>query len=102
MREVIITFKLLCNWRGETGPVYRLYLNKELVTERTYIWDNSMEVIQERIPAYLEPGPHNLYVENLNPELGTILIDNFRINGQPRTLRESDSRFVINIDDVIT
>ena len=100
MREVILTFKLFCNWRGATPPVYRLYVDNELVTERSYIWDNSDYFLVERIPLYANPGPHNLYVVNLNPELGTFRVEDFRINGVSRNYREADSRFVINPDDV--
>ena len=100
MREVILTFRLMCNWRGAIPPVYRLYVNKELVTERTYIWDNSEYVLVERVPVYLTPGPHNLYIVNLNPEICKFIVEDFRVNGESRPYREVDSRFVINPEDV--
>jgi len=34
---VVIGFNLFCEWH-KVPPAYRLYLNDELLTERTYIW----------------------------------------------------------------
>ena len=100
MGVVYSSFKLLCNWRGDTPPEYRLYIDNELVAERSYIWDNSVFAVEERIPLNIEPGPHHLYVRNLSPELGEFIVEDFKINDKERVYRLADSRFVINPDDI--
>ena len=49
-----------CDWEG-LSPIYRLYVNDELFSERTWIWpDNSLqEVIQVEGP----PGEYTLRYE---------------------------------------
>jgi hypothetical protein len=51
MELYVIEFYLYCDWK-DVAPTYRLYLDDELMTERTYIWHNNEYVLQERIPAY--------------------------------------------------
>ena len=35
---VLLAFNLFCDW-NKTPPIYRLYVNDKLLTERTYIWN---------------------------------------------------------------
>ena len=48
METYVIKFYLFCRWKG-VAPTYRLYFNDELLTERTYIWNNTEQVLQERV-----------------------------------------------------
>lgn len=60
-------------------PVYRLYLNDELFTERTFIWAAYQTYIKEHINCDLDHGVHVLRLENLNVE-STFDLDAFKVN----------------------
>ena len=55
-----------CDWEG-LSPIYRLYVNDELFSERTWIWpDNALqEIIQVEGP----PGEYTLRYELVEPHL---------------------------------
>ena len=45
-------------------PTYRLYVNSDLVTERTWIYDNSIKSINENVWLRLPEGPtHSIRLE---------------------------------------
>jgi hypothetical protein len=99
MGTVHVTFTLLCDWQG-VPPVYRLYIDNELVTERTYRFKNTELTIEECIPLNIPAGPHYMHVVNVYPERGTFKVTDFKVNEKPRDYRERDSRFVLNLDDL--
>ena len=58
-----IEFDLYCEWRTNP-PAYRVYVNDEMFTERTYIWQGGQyltELLQLSAPA----GQYKVRVENL-------------------------------------
>lgn len=50
-----------CNWE-EKPPVYRIYVNDELFSERTFYWKDSY--LQEILQIEAEPG---IYLVRLEP-----------------------------------
>jgi hypothetical protein len=62
-----------------TPPVYRLYVNNELFTERTFKWVSYQYFIREHINCKLDEGVHVLRLENLQPEC-RFELDAFRVN----------------------
>ena len=58
--QCIIEFQLSCSWAGETAPSYRVYFDNELLTERTYVWDSTKQIVQKRVAAWLEEGTTHL------------------------------------------
>jgi hypothetical protein len=99
MGTVYVTFTLLCDWQG-SPPVYRLYVDDELVTERTYKFKNTELTIEECIPLNITAGPHYMRVINMHPESSTFKVTDFKVNGKLRDYRQHDSRFVLNVDDL--
>ena len=70
METYVIEFYLYCEWE-DLPPTYRVYLNDELMTERTYIWHNDSHVLQERVPVMVEDGtPLNIKIEQVGPHSG--------------------------------
>lgn len=69
MKEVhlVANVKLI----GEAPAIYRLYIDDDLITERTFIWDSNTH-ISENIFATLDPGFHQIRAEPvvLDPALG--------------------------------
>jgi len=58
-----VSFNLHCDWKREP-PVYRVYVNNELFTERTYIWFGT-QYLKEIIPLNAPPGQYTVRVDNL-------------------------------------
>ena len=47
-------------------PRYRLFVNDELFTERTYIWKNNV-YIKEYLQIYAKPGEYRITLVKLDP-----------------------------------
>ena len=60
--QVKLTADVMCDWFGYE-PIYRVYVDGYLITERSYIWDNSYEFIREHVVVDIAPGPHTFVVE---------------------------------------
>lgn len=69
-----------CDWEG-LPPNYRVYVNDELFTERTWIWTN--EYLEEAIQIEAEPGEYDISYELVPPHLATIKVSNMRIDEGP-------------------
>jgi hypothetical protein len=54
---------LHCDWK-RTPPTYRLYVNHEMFTERTYIWGGT-QYLQEVLQLNAPPGRYTIRVDNL-------------------------------------
>lgn len=55
-----VTFKILV-WikaKKDIEPFYRIFIDGELFTERSFIWDADSTHIRENIAANLGPGKH--------------------------------------------
>jgi hypothetical protein len=62
-------------------PVYRLYVNDEMLTERTFGWVSYQFYITEHMYCDLETGVHTLRLENLDSESRFELL-NFKVDNQ--------------------
>ena len=81
MRHICIDVDVWARYHRE-APVYRVYVDNELLTERTFIWENTRHFVREHIEVFLEPGEwHEVRVENCTPELGSFVLDNVVVNG---------------------
>ena len=78
--HVLIKCDVYCDWQDQP-PVYRLYVNDELFTERTYIWQQ--QYLEEIIPIYARPGKYRIRYELVPPSTGTITIKNMHIAQGP-------------------
>lgn len=85
MREVVISVDILCAWTV-TPPVYRLYIDEDLLTERTYIWSNPDQYVKEHIIANLEPGIHTLKLVSATPGFKNFQYQNFTVDKTHQTL----------------
>ena len=66
-----------CEWEG-LPPIYRVYVNDELFTERTWIWTN--EYLEEMIPIEAEPGEYYIKHELVPPHLAKLKVSNIRVD----------------------
>jgi hypothetical protein len=65
-----------CEWT-DTPPRYRAYVDDELFTERTWIWENAFLEEAFQIEAY--PGKYTIRYELVDTENATIRAHNFRV-----------------------
>jgi hypothetical protein len=69
------------HWSGDP-PVYRIYVNHEMLIERTFGWPSYQMYLTEHISCDLDTGVHTLTLENLDTA-SRFELDNFKINTQP-------------------
>lgn len=69
-----------CEWSG-LPPVYRVYINDELFTERTWIWTDAYleEILQIQAP----PGQYHFRIESVGPALAGFSVRNHRVEYGP-------------------
>lgn len=82
MKEVYITVDIYCKWDVEP-QAYRVYVDDDLLTERTYLWRNTDQYVQENIIINVEPGQHCFKLEPVNKDFTGFSTRNFTINHQP-------------------
>lgn len=63
-------------------PVYRVYVNQDLYTERTWIWPSYEIFIREHLVADLPPGLNQIRIEKVSGD-GNFRVERFTINGVP-------------------
>ena len=84
-----------CEWEG-LNPIYRVYVNDELFTERTWIWTE--HYLEEQLQILAEHGQYNIRYELVDVENAKLTANNYRITHGPAivdqtgciTVRESD------------
>lgn len=79
MSQHEITVDIYAHW-GDKPPVYRLYVDNDLLTERTFVWPGNESYIKEHIIVDLEPGLHSVQVQQQDTN-GTITAKNIQVDG---------------------
>ena len=79
MNHYILTADVYAHW-GDVHPVYRVYVNNDLLTERTFIWPGHEVFIRENIEVSLRKGVHKVRIEHINGH-GAIEVKNITVNG---------------------
>ena len=65
-----------CDWEG-LPPDYRVYVNDELFTERTWIWHE--HYLEESIVVVGQPGRYRIRYELVSPTVSELEIRNPRL-----------------------
>jgi hypothetical protein len=84
---VKLNVDLHCDWK-KTPPPYRLYVNDELFTERTYIWGGT-QYLQEIISLSAPPGRYSLRIDNLGDSDCKFKLRNLSVETGPATVLDS-------------
>jgi hypothetical protein len=79
-RELIIKADVSMKWEGKP-PSYRIYVNDEMFTERTWVWKE--EYLEEMLQIAAPPGEYKLRWEMVPPATGKITVKNLRIEQRP-------------------
>ena len=78
---VKVEFDLQCKWEG-FPPDYRIYVNDELMTERTYNY-GSHQYIKEMLQILAKPGEYVIKIEKVGPQSAEYTINNTYIKLGP-------------------
>ena len=70
---VKLVLDIHCNWH-ETPPAYRVYVNDELFSERTYFWKDSY--LQEILQIEAEPGVYHVRLEPVGDNNASFVVKN--------------------------
>jgi hypothetical protein len=81
-RHAELTFQVHCYYSG-ANPRYRIYVDEDLITERTFVWNSDNQYIEEHVIIDAPIGQHTLRVENVDPSLGTFTVENILLDGIP-------------------
>jgi len=86
MFQRYIKFDVHCHW-SENPPIYRIYVDKDMIVERTFGWPGYDVFIQENLVCDLRPGVHCVKIENCNGsgnfQLLNLIVDNQEMPRQP-------------------
>lgn len=87
---VKFSFDLFCDWKRQP-PTYRIYVNNELFTERSYIWGGT-QYLQEVLQLSAPPGKYSIRIDNLGDPECQFKIRNLNIDSG--TARVIDSKTI--------
>ena len=76
-----------CDWEG-LSPIYRVYVNDELFTERTWLWTDMY--LEEMLQIEAEPGHYTLRWELVPPHLADLRVSNVRVDYGPGAIKENN------------
>jgi len=79
-----------CDCAANQHPIYRLYVNDELFTERTWIWQNVY--LEEVIPILAEPGDYVIRYELVPGTAAGLNIQNLRVAEGSATIQDATVR----------
>lgn len=79
--EVTVMLDIYCKWSDEP-PRYRVFVNDELFTERTWIWQGVY--LEETLQIIAPPGAYPIRVELVQPGDAGIKVRNIRVEGTGR------------------
>jgi hypothetical protein len=77
-----------CDWEG-LNPIYRVYVNNELFTERTWRWTE--DYLEEMLQIEAEPGDYVLKWELVPPHLAQLSVKNVRVDYGPAQMSENNT-----------
>jgi hypothetical protein len=79
-KYVCIAADVHCDWEG-LNPSFRVYVNDELFTERTWRWTDSY--LEESLQIESDPGIYNIRYELVPPHLAHLTVKNSRVSVGP-------------------
>ena len=79
MAHVSVSVDVYCT-RSEGAPSYRVYVDEELLTERSWTWPAYEIFIREQIEVDVEPGAHRVTIRECGVE-PVFVASNYVVNG---------------------
>ena len=69
---VRVVCNVACKWEG-LPPIYRVYVNDELFTERTWTWQDDI-YLREEIQLFAQPGEYQIKYQLVPPNLAELIV----------------------------
>jgi len=70
-----------CKYDGP-APTYRVYVDHEMLTERTFTWASKNNYIKEHLEVDIEPGWHEVRIENCSGNAVSFITGDVLVNGK--------------------
>lgn len=83
---VKVKFDINCS---TVDSIYRIFVNNELFTERTWIWDNTY--LEEMLQIQAEPGQYHICIESVLNKEGNFTISNREVTHGPARWIDADT-----------
>jgi len=87
-RFVQLVFDVACT-RPELNPVYRVFIEDEMLIERKWRWNDPAIYLQEMLQLMVPPGKYNIRFETPGNEVGVITNTNGRVIQGPAKLKSN-------------
>jgi hypothetical protein len=85
--------KIDCEWEG-LSPTYRLYINDELFSERTWVWEG--QYLVEELQVEAEPDTYKLRYELVPPCLAELKIGDLTVDYGPAEIIDNTTFRITN------
>lgn len=79
-----VLFDVHCDWTG-SAPDYRVYVNDELFTERTFNFTDAY--LQEMLQIEAPEGNYRIHCELVPPALAKLRVENMHVEYGPGTVK---------------
>lgn len=83
---VRVLVNLACSWT-KAPPRYRVFVNGELFTERTWIWQDVS--LEELLQINARPGEYEIKYELVKPHRAQLSVQNIRVEHGPATVKHN-------------
>ena len=93
-KSVQVQCDVYCKWDG-SDTRYRLYVNDELFTERSWIWNGKDYYLEEMITIEAPPGLYKIKYELLEPTDSKLKIKNMRVTTKNAAIHEDQTTLEI-------
>ena len=93
-KSVQVHCDVYCKWNG-SDTRYRLYVNDELFTERSWIWNGKDYYLEEMITIEAPPGLYKIKYELLAPTDSKLKIKNMRVTTKNAAIHEDQTTLEI-------
>jgi len=93
-KSVQVQCDVYCKW-DSNDTRYRLYINDELFTERSWIWNGKDYYLEEIITIEAPPGHYKIKYELLEPTGSKLKIKNMQVTSKNAILHEDQTTLEI-------
>lgn len=80
IKDAVLVFEVHCQY-AHKHPRYRIYVDDDLITERTFTWSPKTQFVEENIVVRAVQGEHKFKLENVDPDDGFFTIKHIRLDG---------------------
>jgi len=86
---VRVLFDVHCEWEGQ-APDYRVFVNDELFTERTFNFTDAY--LEEMLQIEAQPGNYKIRCEIVPPAFAHMRVENMRVDFGPAAIKGNTLR----------